>query len=353
MHACRPRKVLVVAPGQATRGGITSVVRLHTRADVWQAMNCRLLATHDDRGKWHKMIAALKAYIQAPGMVRKSSLVHVHLAGQMSLLRKLPIIALAKMMRRPLILHVHALSPESLFTDTPRWAFYYAFKSADLVIALSQSWAELIRQRSPASKVAVVQNPVLAHSCKVPLSTDCPMVLFVGKLEERKGYADLIQAAKIVHDALPNVQFWFAGHGELEKAGQLAKTLGLEHRIRLLGWMEEESLAQIWKKATIFCLPSHNEGVPMAVLEAMSHGVPVVCTPVGGLPELIEDGRNGLFTQPANSGSISDAILSLLQDEALRKSIGEAGYLTVQQKCGLETVSDRLKLIYQELLCRK
>ncbi len=353
MHPRRPQKILVVAPGRDTRGGITSVIRLHSRADVWQAMNCRLLSTHDDRGKWRKLTAALKAYIQAPGLVGKSSLVHVHLAGEMSLMRKLPIIALAKAMRRPVIVHVHAQSPESLFIDTPRWAVNYAFRNADLVIALSQNWAEMIRRRSPASNVVIVPNPVLAHRCNTPSGNGCQRVLFVGKLEARKGYADLIQAAKIVHAAFPNVQFWFAGHGELENAGRLAKELGLENSIRLLGWVEEEALTQMWGQATIFCLPSHNEGVPMAVLEAMSHGVPVVCTPVGGLPELIEDGRNGLFARPADPTSIAEAILRLLRDEALQKSIGEAGYRTVHQKCGLQTVSDRLRTIYQELLLKE
>ncbi len=350
MQDSSPKDVLVVAPGNDVRGGISSVVRLHARADVWRDMNCQLLSTYDERGKWHKLLAAFKAYFAAPRMVRRSQLVHVHLAGQMSLMRKLPIIALARAMRKPLIVHVHALSQESLFQKTPRWAYRYVLEKADLVIALSNSWAESIRLGTPAAKVSVISNPVVGHTCRVLSDESNRNILFAGKLEPRKGYIELILAAKIIQRECPNVQFWFAGHGEVENADRLICQLGLSSSIRLLGWVEEEDLTKLFRKTSIFCLPSYNEGVPMAVLEAMSHGVPVVCTPVGGLPELIQDGRNGLFAQPGSSASIAEVILKLLRDEDLQKAIGEAGYRTVHQKCGLQNVSNRLTAVYRELL---
>jgi hypothetical protein len=136
----RPR-VLVVSLGRNSRGEIASVVRMHERAPVWRSMQCELLPTFADGSSWCKLKAAFRAYIRAPHAIWGCDLVHIHLAGETSLLRKLPIAIQTKLLRRPLIIHVYAHSPESLFDRTPSWVVSYALRVADRVIALSRSWA--------------------------------------------------------------------------------------------------------------------------------------------------------------------------------------------------------------------
>ena len=351
MRETGTKKVLVIAPASTARGGIVSVLRLHMDMPLWRAMHCEHLSTYADGSTLRKALVALRAYLLAPFKIAKSDIVHVHLAGQTSLLRKLPIVMIACLFRRILVVHVHAFSPESLFDATPAWAVRLVFGRADRIIALSGSWARVIQSHIPDAKVSVIPNPVRNH----PLSLSNNrrrVVLFVGKLENRKGYMTLLQAVPLVLDKYPDVQFWFAGHGELDRARQEAERLGIADSVRLLGWTDSETLNSFYPESSVFCLPSYGEGVPMSVLEAMSHGTPVVCTPVGGLPEIIVDGTNGLFVNVGDATSVGKGILRLLQDPAYAKSVACAGRCTVQQLCGTETVERSLLQLYQELIRR-
>jgi polysaccharide biosynthesis protein VpsI len=345
------KKVLVVAPAATARGGIVSVLRLHMDMPFWRTMHCEHLSTYADGSALRKALVALRAYLLAPFKIAKSDIVHIHLAGQTSLLRKLPIAVTASLLRKILVVHVHAFSPESLFEATPAWAVRLVLGRADRIIALSDSWARIIRSHIPGAKVSVIPNPVRNHPL-TPFHNRRRVVLFVGKVETRKGYMTLLQAAPLVLKKYPDVQFWFAGHGELEQAREEAERLGIASSVRLLGWTDSETLNTLYPRSSVFCLPSYGEGVPMSVLEAMSHGTPVVCTRVGGLPEIIVDGTNGLFVNVGNALSVGKGILRLLEDPAYAESVADAGRRTVQQACGVETVERSLLQLYQDLTRR-
>lgn len=352
MNEARAPKVLVVAPGLTSRGGINSVLRVHRTLPVWLEMNCDFLSTHKDGSLFRKILEAVFAYVRAPLKIARADLVHLHLAGQVSLLRKVPIVAAARMCGKSVIVHVHASSPESLFRSTPSWAVRFVLGRADCILALSNSWASVIRDHLPAAKIFVVPNPVLDFLPRAKNPNRERIVLFVGKLEPRKGYMTLLDAVPAVLQRYPEVQFWFAGHGDVERAQEQAGRLGITSAVRLLGWTEPGALADLYQEAFALCLPSQNEGVPMSVLEAMSHGLPVVCTPVGGLPELITDGYNGLFATVGDPASVADKILRLLDDPEYADRIAETGRRTVQQLCGASVVAEKLRQIYWSFGCK-
>ena len=106
------------------------------------------------------------------------------------------------------------------------------------------------------------------------------------------------------------------------------RRLRLSGNVRFLGWVGPEQRDQILKEADIFILPSYNEGLPMAILEAMAWGLPIITTPVGGIPEVLIQGQNGLLVEPGNVNQLSKSIQYLMQDMALRQSMG---------KCSRET----------------
>ena len=175
-------------------------------------------------------------------------------------------------------------------------------------------------------------------------------VLYVGKLEPRKGYDTLIRAAAIVLKEFPQTDFWFAGHGQLGAARSQAEHYEVSPHVRLLGWVTGVELEEIYSEVDIFCLPSHDEGVPMSMLEAMSHSLPVICTPVGGIPDVIGDGRDGLFVDPESSESVAEGIMRLLRDRKLASSIAQSGRRKVEAICSLDTVAAQMTAIYKDLL---
>ena len=346
-QAAHPQ-VLVIAPGKNGRGGIDSVVRLHQSTSLWPDMCC-ILSTYDDRSACRKILASVRAYALSPVAMLRVQIVHFHLAGEISLLRKIPLLALASALRRRVILHIHASSEDSLFYKTPHWAWTFAFRSAHCVIALSPTWAMTIRHHTLHPRVVVMSNPVRLFSSAASTNVRPPRILYVGKLEVRKGFGALIEAAALVQRQHPQAEFWFAGHGELQQAELQVKQLGLQGCVRLLGWISGEELQSIYEQVDLFCLPSFNEGVPMSVLEAMSHGLPVICTPVGGLPDLVQDGRNGIFVEPGNATSIALAILRLLADPELAAAVACAGRETVRALCSLDSVAEQLANLYRDL----
>ncbi len=354
LGACETPSLLVIGPGPQGRGGIGSVIRMHQKTAAWRRMNAQLLSTYDDRSTAHKVYSALRAYFLAPFRIMAADLVHIHLAAQISLMRKLPFVWVARVLHKPIVVHVHAATEETLFVETPRLAVRFVFQSATRVVALSQSWAALIRKHIPSAQVVVVPNPVMRYNPAAEqaahVAGSAPVILAVGKLDARKGYRDLLAAAVEVLREFPSAQFWFAGHGEVEEARAVAMQLGIAASVRLLGWVDSQALESIYRQSSMLVLASYGEGVPMSVIEAMSHAVPVVCTPVGGVPEWVIDGQNGLLLHPGDVPALTAQILRLLREPALARSLGAAGLATVQERCTVEMVSDDLEALYAEVL---
>jgi glycosyltransferase involved in cell wall biosynthesis len=175
------------------------------------------------------------------------------------------------------------------------------------------------------------------------------VILFAGKLERRKGYRDLLDAAAIVLKDFPDIEIRLAGHGEIEQARQQVRDLGIEKSVTFTGWATPDQMKEHFRAANIFCLPSYHEGLPMAVLEAMSYSLPVVATPVGGLPEVISDGLNGLFAQAGNVESLASRLLLLLREPSFGAVLGINASETVARVCGLERIERELENLYCEV----
>jgi glycosyltransferase involved in cell wall biosynthesis len=262
--------------------------------------------------------------------------------------RKLPIVLLTKLMRKPYIVHLHAASERSVFVLTPKWLVRLIFLLSYRVVVLSDSWATVVKKHLPDARVTVIHNPV-----RKPQVARTPepagMVLFAGKLERRKGYMELLGAAAEVLKSLPNVTFCFLGHGEIEQAKAEAQLLNIEKSVSFPGWIGPEEIGDYYRRATVFCLPSFDEGLPMAVIEAMSYSLPVVTTPVGGLPDLISDGTDGLFAVPGDVHAIARQLLALLRNPERADRIGRNAALTIERTCNPVLIERQLLNLYQEV----
>jgi glycosyltransferase involved in cell wall biosynthesis len=267
--------------------------------------------------------------------------------------RKLPVLILAKLMAKCTVVHVHTPSIAELVDHRPNWLFPLTCQLADRLVALSPRWARELRAAGASTPITVIPNPVSIPKVPAPCDDNGGRknVLFVGKLEPRKGYADLIRAAAIVLKAAPETEFFLVGHGELDEARRLARRLGIEKSIRLTGWQEGGALTTLYQTATVFCLPSYDEGLPMSVLEAMGWSLPVVTTAVGGIPDVVVDGRNGIFVLPGQVKELAASLLAVLQlTPADRNRMGAAARATVLRDCDPARISLTLGELYNDLL---
>lgn len=178
-------------------------------------------------------------------------------------------------------------------------------------------------ERVAQSEAAKVRSQVLQGG-------DGPLMVSVGRIAPQKGYVDLVRAAQTVVARFPGAKFAIAGRdaGARTEVRDEIALRGLSDSILLLG--ERDDVPQLMKAADVFVLPSHWEGAPIVLLEAMAAGAPIVSTAVGGVPEVIRSGVNGLLVEAQKPEMLGEAICELLDDRRRAESLAEVASVDVQ-----------------------
>jgi glycogen synthase len=236
---------------------------------------------------------------------------------------------------RPVVLTLHGsgtagrLEDLQLMARMPRVA-RALLRRARVVIAVSEPLAEAAR-RVGATDVRWIPNGVDIPA-EVGEEADPPEVLFVGRLSREKGIRELVEATQ-------GMNLVVAGDGPLHSLVPEA-----------LGFVPHAEVERLLARAAVVVLPSHREGLPMVLLEAMAHGRAVVATPVGGIPSLVEDGKTGLLVPPGDAAAFRAAIERLLGDPDLRKRLGAAARERVAELCSWDRVVDETIRAYEDAL---
>jgi glycosyltransferase involved in cell wall biosynthesis len=288
-------------------------------------------------------------------LTRRASVVHLNLAAHGSTLRKLLLMWLARTCGVPTLLHIHASKfipfCESLGPSSRR-LLIASLSRASLIVVIGEYWQNYLVESLgvPANIVTVIHNavPVSARLPAKGPDGDCRIVA-LGLLGPRKGTPELLEAlASPSLRALP----WsavIAGNGEVEAARRRALEVGIADRVEIPGWVDASTVASILAAADIFVLPSHNEGLPVSILEAMSAGLPVVTTPVGAIPELVLADETGLLVPPGSPSALAAALAALVENPALRLKFGQAARLRIERHFRIEGTAARFVDLYRRL----
>ncbi len=176
-------------------------------------------------------------------------------------------------------------------------------------------------------------------------------ILFTGRLSYRKGLFDLIECGKYICEKYPDISFIITGSGILSDTLQeRINELGLAKQFKFLGFVTREELIKLYQNATLYVLPSHYEGLPTVLLEAMSCGLPVIATAVSGNLDVITHGKNGILVPPKSPEKIAEAISLLLEDEQIRKKLGENARKTIEEKYTWDILSNNYLKYYTSLI---
>jgi glycogen synthase len=178
-----------------------------------------------------------------------------------------------------------------------------------------------------------------------------PYLLFVGRLASNKGLLDLLEAFVPLARADPRAQLVLVGDdgGMAGAVDARLRSLGLDGRVRRVGHLSDEALATAYRSARALVLPSEYEAFGLVLVEAMAQGTPVVATRVGGIPEIVEDGRTGLLVPPHQPPALGEALLRIWRDDELRRRLGEAGRTIVVPRYRWESVAASVEAIYREV----
>jgi len=180
-------------------------------------------------------------------------------------------------------------------------------------------------------------------------------VLFLSNLNREKGLFTVLEAAKYVVDRRPQTQFILAGawfrNREKERALRMIEELHLDNRVKFVGTVEADAKWRLLLNSDVFVFPPvAAEGLGLVILEAMSAGLPVVVTPQGAIPEVVVDEITGYIVPPGDPVSLSERVISLLQDEALRKRMGQAGRERFLKYYTLDRWAKDMLRVFQEVL---
>jgi len=231
----------------------------------------------------------------------------------------------------------------------------WALKNADLVHSVSSHIANAA-QKIGAKKIMIVPNGVDTHIFhpqdrnqmrrKLGYRIDEKIVVSSSRLTPKNGLDYLIRAVGKV----PRLKLIIIGDGEQKKSLQtLINRLNLADRVFLLGYLEHSKLPGYLNMADIFCRPSINEGFGISFIESMACKIPTIGTNVGGITDIITDGKNGLLVPPEDTEALTKTLKRVLQDKNLRRTIAEEGLKTVKEKFIWEKVLQQMENVYQEL----
>jgi len=344
------RKVLVVGTHRNTRGGITSVIKSHENSQLWSDWNCKWIPTYIDRSTVFKIMYFFRGLFLFLINLPSANLVHIHLSEPTSALRKSIFFRIAKMFNKKIILHFHAFSPDSTIFGKRKELYSKLFNSADIVIVLSSYWkTQVDKIVSNSAKVVVVFNPCPRVKQADNIEKQ-KFILFAGTLNERKGYSDLIKAFALIAGKFQDWRLVFAGNGDIEAATELSKSLGILNQVEFKGWVSGNEKEKLFAAASVFCLPSYAEGFPMAVLDAWAYGLPVIATPVGGLPDIAVHGENAMIFKPGDIEGLKENLEILLSDKLFREKLRTASLKLSNEIFDIKVIAHQIDELYSTLV---
>jgi len=344
---------LMLGTAPEGKGGVAAVVCVLQQEGFLQQQAVRYVVTHAEISGKGKLLLAARALRELVAVRVKGGrpIVHAHCSSRASFYRKSVLLALARLMGCKTIFHLHG-GEFRQFTmqevgPLRRWWIRHTLEASSAVIALSPSWAEFLTTFAPRSSVMVVPNSVRLADLSLDEKEEEGRILFLGRIEKKKGVFELIEAVASLRERHPSICLVLGGEGALGEARARAAELGIADRLELPGWVDASRRTLEMQRACLFALPSYGEGLPMSMLEAMSARKAVVVTAVGGIPEAVEDGVNGLLVAPQDVTGLATALDRLLSDRHLREQLASAGRATVEQRFATSVMLDSLSNLYQ------
>ncbi|MBT3217616.1 MAG: glycosyltransferase family 4 protein [Proteobacteria bacterium] len=353
-------KVAMTAPTLEDYGGICSVLRAWLQSpelDRVELRRFRCTASQQKRFRKARMLKERMRFSWALRRGYRPDLLHINIGGPISWIRESSYALEAhRLYGIPYVAHIHGCSvARESYEQSPilRALIRHILSNATTIVVVTASIIPSVKEwvKTP---VQTLYNPVDTSGLppfEPQLPSATPTVLFMGWMLEAKGIFDLLEAIPLIRQEVPEARFRFAGNGDdIERFRQAvdAKRIPVE----ILGWVSGTERERAYAEADILCLPSHSEGFPVTVMEAMAIGLPVAATRISGIPEQVIEGETGFLFEPHSPEGIAQALVPLLKDHDLRQQLGAAGRLRLETHFDGELLTRQLVDIWFEAIAR-
>lgn len=343
-------------------GGMATLIHDLSRSSLETAVSLVLFNTGKTTppGRaWHQGIASRVRVLRDWWRLLRASrgaVVHIHTCSGLTFFLDGMLLLIARWCHHPVVLHIHGGFFDQFLDglNVPLlWAARRISRLADRVVVLSEEWRTRLSGRLPGTAIVVVQNgiplsgdPSLSH----PHDSGRVRVLYLGGLSANKGLFELVRAiSELPADLLLVIAGAESEPGFSGRLQDECRRLGLESRTEFVGQVSGQNKADCFRNADVFVLPSHAEGLPISMLEAMGAGLPVVVSRVGGIPSVVEDGVHGLIVPPGEVEPLRRALSELAGDPRKRAEMAQACRQRIVDRFDIERTAETLLQLYRSV----
>jgi glycosyltransferase involved in cell wall biosynthesis len=353
--------VLLIGGTPPPLGGMTIYTQLLLDSDLSQRFRYVLLRTHlppaFEVKKTFRLLLTFKFLFQLFAILirKRVELVHIHTSADMGFYEKALFTVICRLFQKPVILHIHS-GAFGRFLEGSSFPGLISFflNRANKVIVLSKHWYYLLasRVKMPEKKLLVLENMIDTRRYaprETTLDREKLHVLYLGLYIETKGFFDLLEIVKKCSESKIPLVFHLAGDQLSEEARSRINEI---HSIEILdhGIVSGDTKIDLFQEVDLFITPSHIEGMPLVLLEALAFGLPVIATCVGSIPEVVKEGENGMLFEVGDVDGMVAGLRSLLENPTERSKLGSNNRNLALSRFSLQERTDRLAEIYEELI---
>ncbi|WP_321413118.1 glycosyltransferase family 4 protein [uncultured Desulfobacter sp.] len=355
----KKKQILIIAPSINVKGGISTVVKGHLGSELSNKYQIFRVSSHKDGNKLIKLLTAVKGAVRIIFYLlsKHIDIVHIHGSDPLSSLRKYFLFRIVEQFNCKTIYHFHGASfLESYVSKSPffQHKINYLFRNVDRVICLSNTWEKQIAELIPGTaRTVVIQNTVSLPERRTEKDHQEKKevyILFLGLIGDRKGIFDLLKVMVKLKKAGHRLKLYVGGNGDVNKLEQTIDSLNIRDMVAYKGWVTGKDKETLYLNSDLYVLPSYGEGMPMSILEAMSYGLPVISTDVGGIPDLIEDDKTGFLIEPGDLHGMFNKIEILIKDRKLRSRMGMNARKKIEKEYNFDANISKLDALYQTLI---
>ena len=315
--------ILYVGPDYKNhRGGIGAVLSIYSK----NIEPFNFIPTNTYKNKWYEIFFFAGSLFKLIFLLLKNreiTIVHIHGAKDGSVFRKSFICFIAKkIFFKKIVFHSHAGAFDEFYKKGNRVYKYmcrFLVNNSEAVVVLSDRWNEFFEKNFRVKKLMVIRNPV-EHKQPVVIkqkSDSTVVFLFLGRIADHKGIFDLMSLIIKEQDSLRGkCKFLIGGNHEVDRLKKTIAEGGVDDLAEYIGWVQDDEKDHYFYQSDYFILPTYYEAMPMTILEALSYGKPVITTPVGSIPEVIEHNKNGFLFPPGNIEELKKIIFDVINDKS-------------------------------------
>ena len=342
--------ILTIGPEyKPPKGGIAQCIATYQQT-IYSDFRC--LTNSCDGGmvrKTCKLMFSLITLCFILAFHKKIRIVHIHTASYNSFKRSSLFVKVAKAMGRKVVLHIHGGGFKDYYMKQPRYVRSVLDK-ADALITLSTSWKMFFENIALHGNVHIVPN-IISKPIYQNVQGDGKFhLLYMGQITKAKGVFDLVEMIAENKNFYRGKLILDIGGGmyDADKLSNFVFDNKMDDIVHLHGWLTGKAKTKMFNFADAYILPSYVEGVPISILEAESYGLPILSTNVGGIPNVVDEGKNAFLFRPGDKQEMKIAIDKVMESRELRASMGSHSKKLVHKNYP-SSVEENLIEVYRSL----